>query len=158
MMELLRTWLFGLTALSALLAMGESLVSQESIRRVIRLAGGVLMIIVLLQPLSHIDLADLAISAEAYRRQAETAQEEYRQQQQETLTAGIEEELATYIWDKAQQLGVECQVSVTAEAGADGLPLPTGITVTGTYSEELSEIIARDLGIPRENQNWREAE
>ena len=54
-------------------------------------------------------------------------------------------------------MGLECRVSVTVETGADGVPMPRSVTVTGDYSEELSGIIASDLGIPREDQNWQEA-
>ena len=46
---------------------------------------------------------------------------------------------------------------VTVETGADGIPVPRSVTVTGAYSEDLSEIIETDLGIPREQQNWQEA-
>ena len=157
MMDLLRTWLFGLTAVSALLALAESLVTQEGIRRVLRLAGGVLMILVLLQPVVHMDLGDLRLSPDALRQEAEALEEEYARQQEAALETGIEEELASYIWDKAQALGLSCQVRVTVETGADGIPVPRSVTVTGAYSEDLSEIIETDLGIPREQQNWQEA-
>ena len=157
MMDLLRTWLFGLTAVSALLALAESLVTQEGIRRVLRLAGGVLMILVLLQPVVRMDLGDLRFSPDALRQEAEALEEEYARQQEAALETGIEEELASYIWDKAQALGLECRASVTVETGADGVPMPRSVTVTGDYSEELSGIIASDLGIPREDQNWQEA-
>ena len=157
MMDLLRTWLFGLTAVSALLALAESLVTQEGIRRVLRLAGGVLMILVLLQPVVRMDLGELRFSPDALRQEAEALEEEYARQQEAALETGIEEELASYIWDKAQALGLSCQVRVTVETGADGIPVPRSVTVTGAYSEDLSEIIETDLGIPREQQNWQEA-
>ena len=157
MIALLRSWLFGLTALSALLALAEGLVTQEGIRRVLRLTGGVLMILVLLRPVVRMDLENLHFSLDALRQEAETLEEEYTRQQAEQLSAGIEEELASYIWDKAQALGLDCQVSVTVESGEDGVPLPRSVTVTGTYSEELSQIIETDLGIPRDHQNWQEA-
>ena len=157
MMDLLRTWLFGLTAVSALLALAESLVTQEGIRRVLRLAGGVLMILVLLQPVVRMELGDLRFSPDALRQEAEALEEEYARQQEAALETGIEEELASYIWDKAQALGLSCQVRVTVETGADGIPVPRSVTVTGAYSEDLSEIIETDLGIPREQQNWQEA-
>ena len=154
---MLRTWLFGLTAVSLLLALAEALVSQEGIRRVLRLAGGVLMIVVLLQPVVQIDLEDLSLSLEAYQQEVETLTEEYAQQQETQLSAGIEAELASYIWDKAQALGLDCQVSVTVETGADGFPAPRSVDITGEYSEALSEIIEKDLGVPLEQQNWQEA-
>ena len=101
MIALLRSWLFGLTALSALLALAEGLVTQEGIRRVLRLTGGVLMILVLLRPVVRMDLENLHFSLDALRQEAETLEEEYTRQQAEQLSAGIEEELASYIWDKA---------------------------------------------------------
>ena len=157
MIALLRSWLFGLTALSALLALAEGLVTQEGIRRVLRLTGGVLMILVLLRPVVRMDLENLHFSLDALRQEAETLEEEYTRQQAEQLSAGIEEELASYIWDKAQALGLDCQVSVTVETGADGVPAPRSVDITGEYSEALSEIIEKDLGVPREQQNWQEA-
>ena len=157
MIALLRFWLFGLTALSALLALAEGLVTQEGIRRVLRLTGGVLMILVLLRPVVRMDLENLHFSLDALRQEAETLEEEYTRQQAEQLSAGIEEELASYIWDKAQALGLNCQVSVTVETGADGVLAPRSVDITGEYSEALSEIIEKDLGVPREQQNWQEA-
>ena len=157
MIALLRSWLFGLTALSALLALAEGLVTQEGIRRVLRLTGGVLMILVLLRPVVRMNLENLHFSLDALRQEAETLEEEYTRQQAEQLSAGIEEELASYIWDKAQALGLNCQVSVTVETGADGVPAPRSVDITGEYSEALSEIIEKDLGVPREQQNWQEA-
>ena len=43
------------------------------------------------------------------------------------------------------------------EIGADGVPLPRHVSVAAAYSEELSGIIEKDLGVPRENQDWQEA-
>ena len=157
MMALLQTWLFSLTAVSLLLAVAEALVTQESIRRVLRLAGGVLMIVVLLRPVAQIDLEGLALSLEDYQREAEELRETYQTRQQQDLAAGIEEELASYIWDKARELGIDCQVRVTAETGEDGVPLPAEVAVDAPYSEELSAVIQKDLGVPRENQMWQEA-
>lgn len=157
MIALLRTWLFGLTAVSLLLALAEALVVQESIRRVLRLAGGVLMIVVLLQPVAGIDLDRLDVTLEDYQRQVEDLTQTYAQQQETQFSASIEAQLASYIWDKAQELGIDCQVSVTTAAGEDGIPLPESVTVTAAFHEELSRILEADLGIPREKQHWQEA-
>ena len=157
MIELLRTWLFGLTAVSVLLSLAETLVSQEGIRRVLRLAGGVLMILILLQPLTRIDPSELEISLDDYRQEASDLRESYARQQQEELAAGIAAELDAYIWDKARELGLDCRAHVTVEIGADGTAFPRSVTVEGPYSPALSEIIETDLGIPEENQKWQEA-
>ena len=157
MINLLRTWLFGLTAVSALLALAEPLVTQGGIRRVLRLTGGVLMTLILLQPVLRIDLEDLDLSLQLHQRETEDLREEYVRQQEAALRTGIEQELASYIWDKARELGIDCQVRVTAETGEDGVPLPAEVAVDAPYSEELSAVIQKDLGVPRENQMWQEA-
>ena len=108
MMEVLRTWLFGLTAVSLLLALAEALVSQEGIRRVLRLAGGVLMIVVLLQPVVQIDLEDLSLSLEAYQQEVETLTEEYAQQQDLAQYCTTAEQLTLQL----QQLKETQQLSI----------------------------------------------
>ena len=157
MIEVLRTWLLGLTVSSMALSLAESLVVQEGVRRVLRLAGGVLLVIVVVSPLMEVDLSDWDISFADYNRQIEELKEEYGGQQQAQLTASIEEELATYIWDKARQMGLTVEAEVTVAVLEDGTVEPQSAAVTGEYSQELSDLIAEDLGIPREKQNWQEA-
>lgn len=157
MIEVLRTWLLGLTVSSMALSLAESLVVQEGVRRVLRLAGGVLLVIVVVSPLMEVDLSDWDISFADYNRQIAELEEEYGGQQQTQLTASIEEELATYIWDKARQMGLTVEAEVTVAVLEDGTVEPQSAAVTGAYSEALSDLIAEDLGIPREKQNWQEA-
>ena len=156
-MDVLRTWLLGLTVSSMALALAESLVVQEGMRRVLRLAGGVLLVIVVVSPLMEVDLTDWDFSFSDYSRQIADLEAEYSGRQQAQLTESIEAELATYIWDKARQMGLTVEAEVTVAVLEDGTVEPREATVTGPYSEALSDLIAADLGIPREKQNWQEA-
>ena len=49
MMDAVRMWLLGVTVTSFLLSLAETLVTQEGVRRVLRLSGGVLLILVMVR-------------------------------------------------------------------------------------------------------------
>ena len=157
MIGMLRTWLLGLTVSAMALSLAESLVAQEGIRRVLRLAGGVLLVIVVVSPLMEVDLSDWDFSLADYSRQVAELEADYAGRQQAQLAASIEAELATYIWDKARQMGLAVEAEVTVAVLEDGTEEPREATDTVPNSEALSDLIAEDLGIPREKQNWQEA-
>ena len=117
MIHALRTWLLGviLTAFAAGLA--RQIVPQGREQAMVRLAGGLLLTLALLRPLAALPWADLAVEAGSFRAQTREQEEEYRKNQQEAFSSIIEEKTETYIWDKASELGLACEVSVTAKAG-----------------------------------------
>ena len=43
-----------------------------------------------------------------------------------------------------------------AAAGPDGVTLPEKAELTGAYSQELADFMARELGIPAERQVWHD--
>ena len=138
----------------------------------VRLAAGLLLAAALLRPMGEIQWEDLAVEAGNFPGGAGTqAQaEQYRQEQAAALSAVIAEKTAAYIWDKANALGLDCQVTVTTAAGESGIPLPDRVTIRGTYSqalsavirgpysEALSAVIQEEVGIPAEKQIWLEGE
>ena len=50
MIELLNRWIIGAAVVSLAVAVAETLVAQEGIRQVLRLAGGILLVVALLNP------------------------------------------------------------------------------------------------------------
>ena len=58
-MELLRTWVLGVTAASLVIAVGEALMPQGTVKKVGRLTGGLILVLVLLQPVARLDYGDL---------------------------------------------------------------------------------------------------
>lgn len=156
MIYALRTWLLGviLTAFAAGLA--RQIVPQGREQAMVRLAGGLLLTLALLRPLAALPWADLAVEAGSFRAQTREQEEEYRKNQQEAFSSIIEEKTETYIWDKASELGLACEVSVTAKAGESGVPLPWSATVAGPYSAALADWIEKEVAIPAERQIWLE--
>ena len=127
--------------------------TQEGIRRVLRLAGGVLMILVLLQPVVRMDLGDLRFPGRAAAGGGGSGGG-IRRQQEAALETGIEEELASYIWDKAQALGLSARCASLWRQARTASRYPARHRDRG-YSEDLSEIIETDLGIPGNNRTGR---
>ena len=144
-----RQWLLGIVAAALAAALADCLISQASVRRLARLAGGVLMALALLRPLGA--LAGIPLSLEDWRGRREALTEQYQAAQNETLTAIIEEETAAYIVDKAAELGLETQVRV--QAGAQGASLEVWFTIP--RAEALAQWLEEALGIPAEAQHWR---
>ena len=158
MIPALRTWLLGvvLTALAGALARQMAPRGREE--GMVRLAAGLLLAAALLRPLGEIQWEDLAVAAGSFPGGAEAQAERYRQEQTAALSAVIAEKTAAYIWDKANALGLDCQVTVTTAAGESGIPLPDRVTIRGPYSEALSAVIQEEVGIPAEKQIWLEGE
>ena len=144
-----RQWLLGIVAAALAAALADCLISQASLRRLARLAGGVLMALALLRPLGT--LAGVSLSLEDWRGRREALEAQYRSAQDETLTAIIEEETAAYIVDKAAELGLETRVRVrAAERGAS---LEVWLTIP--RAEALARWLEETLSIPAEAQHWR---
>ena len=149
-------WLLGVALAALAASLAETLVSQGPIRRVLRLAGGILVAAALLRPLGTVPLEALGAVGANYRQQVDELTETYRQEGNQTLSGVIAEELAAYIVDKAESLGLETQAQVTVEADGEGTPLPREVRLTIPRDQELAQWLAEELGIPEEAQYWQE--
>ena len=70
------------------------------------------------------------------------------------MQAIIEEQAGAYIQDKAQELGIDCQVEVTAQG--EDYPIPQTVTIRGSLTAEQREALTRaietDFAIPAQRQ------
>lgn len=155
MIDAVRMWLLGVTVTSFLLSLAETLVTQEGVRRVLRLSGGVLLILVMVRPLLGLVGEVPAFSFSQYAEEAAALEENFEQRQEETLSALIAEETAAYISDKAEEMGISCGVTV-AVGVEDGVPLPKAVEMTIPYHAGLSQWLERELKIGEEKQVWQE--
>lgn len=154
-MDAVRMWLLGVTVTSFLLSLAETLVTQEGVRRVLRLSGGMLLILVMVRPLLGLVGEVPAFSFSQYAEEAAALEENFEQRQEETLSALIAEETAAYISDKAEEMGISCGVTV-AVGVEDGVPLPKAVEMTIPYHAGLSQWLERELKIGEEKQVWQE--
>lgn len=73
------------------------------------------------------------------------------------LRTVISEKTKAYILEKASNY--DCDIlHVDVFVSADSIPVPDGVTIAGTYSpyikNQISGLIASNLGISKENQQW----
>lgn len=162
MTEAIQGWLFTMTGVAFVTTIASFFASSGSMKRVLKLIGGVAMAIALLSPLLKFDFAAYAASLQLYDSSAawdSAAVEETEKRLSRTI---IESECSAYILDKAAQLGVplsSAQVSVQWST-TDGVWYPYAVTLTQPVGVEksaaLENMIEADLGIPSERQEWRE--
>ena len=156
MIGALREWLTSIVVVTLLLSVVQALVPEGSIRRVASFVGGLILLAVLMRPVLGTDLERLQLDLGGYEQELKNAREELASSRETELTERIEERTAAYISDKADALGLEVVVRVEASAGPDGISLPEKAELTGPYSRELADFMARELGIPAERQVWHE--
>ena len=147
-------WLTAVVTVTLLLSVVQTLVPEGSLRKIAGFSGGLLLLAVLLRPAAEIDLSGLDTGMEDWARAIEKRQEELSADQEEALASGIAERTASYISDKAEELGLEVRVRVETETGGDGVPVPVRAEIDGPWSGELSSYMAETLGISRERQVW----
>lgn len=161
MTELIRNWLLGITCAAMVLALAESLAPEGSVKRVCRLAGGLVLLLAAIGPVVKLDEGKLARLTRDYHVEAEEYGEELTRQQEILYESIIAEECAAYILDKAEKLGISCRAEVTV-AWQDGVPQPHTAIIAGTWTaqqhEALCGIIESELGIDRALQYYEEKE
>ena len=158
MMDGVRSWLLGIVLTSLAGGLARQLAPQGKEQAMVRLAGGLLLALAILRPLAVGGWEGLELPAGSFAFQSEEQAEIYRKNQQDALSAIIAEKTEAYIWDKANQLGLDCTVTVTAAVGENGLPLPVSAVIRGPYSEALARCIEEEVGIPAEKIIWQEDE
>lgn len=157
MFELLRQWLLGVTCAAMLTALAQRLAPSGGAGRVVRLAGGLVLMLAVLSPLLRLDSGALTRALTRYRLEVEDYREELESDNLERMKDIIEEQSAAYIQDKAARMGISCTVEVSA-SGTGEWPVPELVTVTGPLTgeqqRELTEQIELDFAIPAERQYY----
>ena len=156
MMEAVRAWLTSVVLVSVLLSAAQSLIPPGTVRKAAGFTGGLILLLVLLQPVLGADLDRLALDLSDYQTAVEERQAELADTQTEAMASIIAEQTEAYILDKAGELGAEVTVRVETRTGEDGVPVPWSAELTGARSEALASALETELGIPAERQVWHE--
>lgn len=163
-MEVLKNWITGVTAASILVAAAVAVTPKGSMQKMVRLVGGLVLFLVLIAPLKEMDSSDMAYFNMQYRAEYENYEEKLIQENSTMIKTIIEDKTRSYILQKADELGIACDAEVNAKKREDGYPYPDTVTITvktGTdldLQKELTRIIESELGVPYENQKWRQTE
>ena len=156
MMEAVRAWLTSVVLVSVLLSAAQSLIPPGTVRKAAGFTGGLILLLVLLQPVLGADLDRLALDFSDYQTAVEERQAELADTQTEAMASIIAEQTGACILDKAGELGAEVTVRVETRTGGDGVPVPWSAELTGARSEALASALETELGIPAERQVWHE--
>ena len=153
-MDGLRAYVLGIAAASMLCGVLIRLTRNSGSAEIVRMLCGIFLTIVLIQPLTgkkdrlwEATLPDVGEQAEEIIAEGRAAAEDSRKE-------FIKERLEAYILSRGGELGADIQADISL--GKDCLP--TRIRVMGSispiYRSKLTQIIASELGIPREQQEW----
>ena len=156
-MELLRSIVLSVVSASFVLAiLGGLLDEKGSASALLRLIGGVFLVLTILTPLTKMDFSGIDGYLESFSADGEDiaangaacAENEYR-----TI---IKERVEAYILDKAAAAGASLSVEVTLSD--EDVPVPVWIRLSGEITPDakgqLQQILEEELGIAKEDQIW----
>jgi len=150
-------WLMGMACASLVLVVSGALVKSGGGQKVCKLAGSLLLLLVTVGPILRLDQQDWERILQWDTQVMEEAKQGLEERNNLMYESIIEEETEAYILDKADALGVECQVEVVVQ-WEDEIPQPWSACVTGTWTqaqqEALAGVLEEDLGIPRQRQSF----
>lgn len=160
-MALIRTWLIGVTAAAILAAAADSLAPAGAVKKVCRLAGGLLMAAAMLRPLAGFSYETMAAALADLQWEAGGYSAGLAEENERLKKIIIEEQTAAYIQDKAAELDALCTAQVTCAVTEDGSLYPASVVVTGDLTQAqkdaLAKVIEGDLAIPIQRQEYEGA-
>ncbi len=152
-MEWVKDWMLSVVCAALLAALAGALCPAGRGRKLTGLAGGLLLLFVMLKPLARLGAGSEALAEfqNALTGQAQTAEAE------ELRKDIIAQQTAAYISDKATALGiVDPQVQVRCRWTEDGFPAPESVQVRGSGDGEawraLQRAITADFGLDASHQ------
>lgn len=159
MIELIKSWLVGITITAVLVALAESLMPSGTVKKIGRLVGGLVLLLAVIKPVIGLDSHALAAVLAEYQVDMPQAETSVGVENAYLMKSIIEERTGAYILDKAAALGIDCRVTVTTVAGEEGeYPIPDAAEITGNLTAEqraaLTRTIEADLAIPAERQTY----
>lgn len=158
MMEFLRNWMMGITAAAIILSLADSLMPDGAVKKIGKLTGGLLLMIVVLRPFLNLNYETLAGSLANYRIEVQEFSSGIEIENERLKKIIIEDRTGAYIQDKAGELGLRCFVEVSCELDESESLFPASVIVSGEMEQrqidELSKWIEGEIAIPKEKQRF----
>ena len=153
-MDFMRSWIISITVSAMIIALAEGLMPAGTVKKVGKLTGGLVLMLGILQPIVRMDYEELFLVANGLESITVESQVQLQEDNNAMLKSIIEEEVAAYVLDKAQNLGCTIRVSVTcAVEGTELYPAKVQIRgkLTPQQQGELAKVLQADLGIDRKS-------
>ena len=155
-MEGIRNYLVSVVAVCMITVPAMVLVRKESLQKIVKLIGGVLILLVAIRPLLHIDFSELSEQLKQFTQKYEFDASSVEENAQSQIAERVKETSQQVIEEKAVELGGLLQAEVEVSAGE--LPVPIHVKLTGSMSaegvREMKEYLLTAFEIPLEEQEW----
>lgn len=158
-MKSIQTYLLAVVCCGFLTAMLQNMITKPSVKRIVRLASGCFLCLVVLSPLAQVDFSQLKDYFSGLELSAQTQAEQAAEKNAQIFASLVEEQTAQAVAEKAEALGTTASAEVRARAETEGgYPVPYSITVhtvcTGQTRRDLENYITQELNIPASRQRW----
>lgn len=136
-----------------------TLAPEGAAKKIMNICCSLVLMLIILEPLGAFDMEEYAASLARYRELEANMNLEAEQMQARLNRLVIEEELKTYIMDKAKEKGVELlDADVELRWDTGGYWVPCGASLSSNEVTEMlgyfSNVLSSELGISEENITW----
>lgn len=145
--------------LSIAFAIASTLTDDAGVSHILQILCTAILLICVLEPVKQIDFEGFALNMAEYRAKEEEILQNGEKMNAELNRAVIEKKYASYIKEKAEELGVKAgNVRVKTKWDASGIWVPQEAYIEveeeGMKENSLRKIVKAQLGIPEERQTW----
>ena len=156
-MEWVKSWLLSIACAAVITALAVALCPGGFPKKLTRGAGGLLLLLAVLNPVRRLESGEMADALTKYRFWSDDAVRAMAEDDQEMRKAIIARQTAAYISDKAAALGIQDpQVWVQCRLTGEGFPAPEFVKVRGSGPEEawraLQRAVTADFGLDESKQ------
>ena len=146
--------------LSVAFATASTLTDDEGVGHILKMLCTALLLICILEPVKEIDFESFALDMAEYRTREAQIIEDGEKMNGEMNRAVIENEYASYIEEKAKELGIGIgHVRVKTKWDTAGIWVPQEAAIEFESDgpmklRTLKKTVTAQLGIPEERQTW----
>lgn len=156
-MDGVRSYLVSVVAVCMITVVADVLIRESVLKKILRLIGGILILLVAIRPLLSLDLKRIGAYLDEINANYQFDTDEIQRTQQDLLRQQVRQSAETYIENEAKSLGGTLQAEVTVSD--EDYPVPVSVILIGSMTPEdantVSEYIQTALGIPADRQEWR---
>lgn len=150
-------------ALSVFCGLALALVPEGGVKKAASVLAALLLFFPIMTAVKDMDTDAYALDLARYRSMGSSLASESAERLERLNKQVIIEQCEEYILSRAGAEGLtELKAEVRVQWSTDGFWVPVSVRLTGfcpeDKKEKLRQIIAADLGIPKEEQEWQEDE
>ncbi|MEA4895330.1 MAG: stage III sporulation protein AF [Oscillospiraceae bacterium] len=159
MTQFVGEWVRAIAGTALICAAATALTPKGKVKNVLKMLCGIVLIIAMISPILKQDFPSLSMDMSEYRKRADEIIGKSKEKENSLSRTIIEDELETYILDKAKSLNVELKsVEVSVKWGDEGSWYPYEAHLKADIPDReknlISNSIEAELGVPDERQYW----